>query len=129
MAIQLKNTLRNSRADAITTAVGTGGKLKIYSASYATLLATFTWSGNMWGAASNGVVTMLAPTATTVAAAAGGTAAIAKITTSADVDILKDFTVGTSGTEIIIDNTSINSGQNVSLTYGSCTITEANAGF
>jgi hypothetical protein len=61
--------------------------------------------------------------ANTVTAAATGTATTVSLRTSADADIMTGLTVGTSGTQFIIDNTSINSGQNVTITPGSCTIT------
>lgn len=51
----------------------------------------------------------------TVAAGATGTAAKAVIKTSGASAHITGLTVGTSGTDIIIDNTSINSGQNVTL--------------
>lgn len=130
MAAQFRNSLRNTRASAINTDIGTSGKLKIYTSAYGTLLATYVWTGtNMFGSPSTGVMTMLAPAASTVAGSGTGAAAIAKITTSADVDVIKDLTVATSAADVIIDNTSINSGQNVVLDYANCTITEGNAGF
>jgi hypothetical protein len=78
------------------------------------------------GAISNGVWT-LAFDASTVSGESGastGTAATkAQIKTSGGTARITGLTVGTSGTDIVLDNTSIASGQSVSLT--SATITHA----
>lgn len=57
----------------------------------------------------------LAFDASTVAAGATGTAAKAQIKTSGGVADLTGLTVGTTGSDINLDNTSITSGQNVTL--------------
>lgn len=108
--------------DAITTAIGSNGKLKIYSGSQPTnvdtalgaqtLLASLALSATAAGAASANVLTFSA-ISNDSSADATGTAAWGTITTSGDTRII-DFTVGTSGTDMIIDNTSITSGQVVS---------------
>ncbi len=51
------------------------------------------------------------------------TAAAARIRDSNSTDIITGLTVGTSATDIILDNTSINTGQTV--TINSATITHA----
>lgn len=124
MAIQDRTSLRNGKMDAITTDIGTSGKLKIYTSAYGTLLGTWVWTGtNMFGASSGGVITMEAPASASITAAATGTAAIGKITTSADVDVRTGLTVGTSGTHIIVDSTTITSGDPIVLNYAASTIT------
>lgn len=65
-----------------------------------------TVSGDTW---------TLALDAATVAATGTGTAAKAVIKTSGGDAHITGLTVGTSGADIILDNTSINSGQNVTL--------------
>jgi hypothetical protein len=57
----------------------------------------------------------------TVSASGTGTAAKAQVKTSGASANLTGLTVGTSGTDIVLDNTSIASGQNVTLS--SATIT------
>lgn len=114
--------IRNAGLDAITTAVGASGKLKIYSGTQPTgvatalgaqvLLASLALSATFAAGASGGVLTASAITNDS-SADATGTAAWGTLTTSADVRIV-DFTVGTSGTDMIIDSTSITSGQVVS---------------
>lgn len=65
-----------------------------------------TVSGDTW---------TLALDAGTVAASATGTASQAVIKTSGGLAHLTGLTVGTSGSDFVIDNTSIASGQNVTL--------------
>lgn len=129
--VKLAVTTKNARLDAITTAIGTSGVIKIYDGTQPTnpdtavttqtLLATLTCSSTFAGSASSGVLTANAITAGT--AGATGTAAWARICTSGGTPKV-DCTVGTSGTDLIIDNTSIASGQSVSAT--SLTLTDAN---
>lgn len=57
----------------------------------------------------------LAFTNSTVAAGAGGTAAKARIRNSGGTAGVTDLTVGTESADIILDNTSIANGQNVTL--------------
>lgn len=135
MALNLnyKESVRNARLDAIISAVGSSGKLKIYSGSQPTnvdtalgaqtLLASLALSATAAPGASSGVLTFNAITNDS-SADATGTAAWFTITTSADVRVV-DGTVGTSGTDMIIDNTSITSGQVVSCS--SLVITAGNA--
>lgn len=120
--LNYKETLRNSRLDAITTAIGSNGKLKIYAGtqpttvdtalSGQTLLANLALSATAAGSASAGVLTFNAITNDS-SADATGTASWFTVTTSGDVRII-DGTVGTSSSDMIIDNTSITSGQVVS---------------
>lgn len=129
--VKLAVTTKNARLDAITTAIGTSGIIKIYDGTQATnpdtavgaqvLLATLTCSSAFGAAASGGVLT--ANTLTAGTAGNTGTASWARICTSGGTPKV-DCTVGTSGTDLIIDNTSITSGQSVSGT--SLTLTDAN---
>jgi hypothetical protein len=56
-------------------------------------------------------------------AAAAGTATYAEVTTSADVPKVTGLTVGTSGTDFVMDNNVLTAGQAV--TVNSATITHA----
>lgn len=71
----------------------------------------------------SGAVWTLVFDASTVTATGTGTAAKAQIKTSGGSAHLTGLTVGTSGTDIVLDNTSIATGQDISLT--SATITHA----
>lgn len=85
------------------------------------VLVTFTLNATA-GSVDNAVWT-LTFVDSTVAAGAAGTAHNAVIKTSGGTPDLTGLTVGTSGTDIILDNTNIASGQNVTIT--SATITHA----
>lgn len=126
-------TLKNARLDAISTALGTSALLNIYDGSQPAspdtaissqvLLAQLTCNASAFAAAaSGGVLTANAITADS-SANATGTASWFRLTTSGGTAKV-DGTVGTSGTDAIINNTSITSGQSVSCT--SLTITSAN---
>ena len=126
MAITLATTLRNTRADAITTfagAAGAGAKIRIYTAAYATALVDCVCSLPLGGAASGGVLTFSAITAGT--ASASGTAAIARIYQSNGTTmVIEGLTVGVSASNINITNTTIATSDTVTVT--SATITEGN---
>lgn len=106
--------LKNSRLDAIVTAIGSNGKMKLMAADGTTILATLALSATAAPAASGGVLTFNAITATT--ASASGTATTMKFTTSGDVDVITGFTVGTSGAQLNFNSNVLSSAQNVSVT-------------
>lgn len=132
MALSLSTTLRNNRLDQISTAVGSGGKINIYSGtapanvgtalSGNTLLAELTVSGAFAGSASAGVLTVNSVTSDT-SANATGTATFFRVLTSADSAVIQG-TVGTSGSDLNLNSTALQSGAQVSIS--SFTITEAN---
>jgi hypothetical protein len=116
--------------DAITTAIGSNGLLRIYDGSRpasggtaTTLLAELALSATAAGAASSGVLTLNAITQDS-SANATGTATWFRIVTSGGTFVI-DGSVGTSGSDLNLTTTSIVSGQPVSIT--SFTITEGNA--
>lgn len=130
MALGYVSSLRNSRADAITTAVGNAGLWRIYDGSKpaiggaaTTLLAELTCGTPFAPGATGGVLTLNAITQDS-SANATGTATWARITTSGGTAII-DMTAGTSGTDLILTTASIVATQPVSIT-GSPTITEGN---
>lgn len=95
------------------------GTLEIGTAGMATVLATFTLTA-MAGSAAAGVWT-LAFSSGTVTASAAGTAAAARIKTAGGSSDITGLTVGTSGADINLNNTSITSGQSVTLSAASIT--------
>ncbi len=135
MASNLKYaaTLKNAQLDAITTALGASGFLDIYDgtqpASPDTAITTqnklahMALSATAAGAASGGVLTFSA-IADDASADFTGTASWFRMTTSGGTAKV-DGTVGTSGTDLIINNTSITATQVVSAS-GSITITAGN---
>lgn len=130
MAVGMSTTLRNARLDAITTAVGASGKLRIYDGSrpatggtVTTLLAELTLNATFAPAASSGTLTLNAITGDT-SADATGTATWARIVTSGGT-FVADCSVGTSGADINLNTTSIVTGATVTVT--SAVFTEGNA--
>jgi hypothetical protein len=96
------------------------GTLEIQAAN-GTVLATFTLTAT--GGTISGAVWTLAFAASTVSGGASGNASQAVIKTSGGVADITGLTVGTTGTDIVLDNVSISAGQNVTLS--SATITHA----
>ena len=118
---------RNAAANAVT-ALLNSGTIKLYSGtrpatadtalSGNTLLSTLTFGATAFGGAVAGVATANAITQDS-SAAAGGTATFARLLTSGAAAVA-DISVGTSGTELVINSTTIVQGlivQCSSLTY------------
>jgi hypothetical protein len=123
MSVTYTTPVKNARLDAVATQIGNAGKLEIGTSGMASVLATITLNSPAAPAASGGVLTLF-NSAKTATAAAGGTAAAARIRTSANVDIVTGLTVGSpSGFDVNLDSTSISSGQTVQI--NSATITHA----
>ena len=112
------DTFRNSQAD---NAASLFNRLDIRTSGGASTLATFTIT---WGSAASGAVAV-ASTPVSATASATGTAAEARLYHSSGSDEISGLTVGTSGTDITVSNTSITSGQDVELS--SFTFTEPSA--
>ena len=121
MAVIYAAAVRTARLQAVVDAIdaGTAGKLKLYTSGDA-LLATLTLA-DPCGTVSGDILTFDADPDITAAASGTGTAAKATITTSADAVIVSGLTVGTSGADIIVDSTSIATGQTVSFNTGTIT--------
>lgn len=128
MAAGYVTTLRNAQLDAITTAVGNGGKLRIYDGTRpatggaaTTLLAEFTLGTPFAPSAAGAVLSPTLPSATTGAAA--GTATWFRVTDSAG-NAKIDGSAGTSGTDLILNTATVSVG--VSVTVTAWTITRGN---
>jgi hypothetical protein len=122
MAVTYAAGVKTSRMEAVLAAIdaGTAGKLEIGTAAMGAVLATFTLVDPA-GTVSGSILTLDFDPDISVAASGTGTAAAARIRTSADADVVTGLTVGTSGTDIILDSTSITSGQTVTITAGTIT--------
>lgn len=122
MAITLSIALRNARSTAIVTDAGATAKLSVYTAAYASLLYTSTCAATL-GTVASGVLTFNAVGNATASAA--GTAAIARMfKTDGTTMVIEGLTVGVSGQNINITNTTI--AVNDVVTTSSATITEGN---
>jgi len=127
MSVTYPNATKVARMNAVVTAIGASGKLKFFAADGTTLLATFTLAAIAGTVAGAGVLTLSDQNGASAGilnttASAAGTAARASITTSADVDVISNtLTVGTSGTDIIVDNNVLTFGQAITITSGTIT--------
>lgn len=133
MALSYSTTLRNAQLDAVTTTAGASGKLRIYSGTRpanvaasitGTLLAELTCNATFAPAASSGVLTLNSITQD-ASADATGTATHFRLWKSDGTTAVIDGDVGTSGSDLNLNSTSITSGATVSVT--SFTITCGNA--
>lgn len=127
MAVVYPNATKVARMTAVVTAIGSGGKLKLFT-SGDVLLATFTFAATAGTVAGAGVLTFSDANGGTAGilnttAVAAGTAAKASITTSGDVEVIGGLTVGTSATDVILDNAVLASSQ--AITINSAVITHA----
>ena len=123
MAVTYASGLKDTRMTAVRDAIDAGagaGKLEIGTAAMATVLATITL-GDPSGTISGGVLTLSGFPRSDTSADNTGTAAAARIRTSADADVVTGLTVGLSGSNINLDSLSITAGQTV--TINSATIT------
>lgn len=124
MAVTYSTAVKTARMNAVITEIDAGagaGKLVIRTAANA-VLATITLT-DPCGTASAGVLTFDFDPDISTTATGTGTAANAIITDSNDVTIISGLTVGTSGSDINLDSTSITTGQTVTIT--AATITHA----
>lgn len=125
MAVTYPTGVKTARMTAVRDKIdaGTGaGKLEICSAAYAAILATITL-GDPSGTITNDVLTLSGFPRSDTSADNTGTAAVARIRDSDNVDVITGLTVGLSGSDINLDSLSITAGQTV--TINSATITHA----
>lgn len=130
MALAFSTATRNAMLDAITTAIGSNGLVRIYDGSRpasggtaTNLLAQLALSTTAAAAASSGVLTLNAITNDS-SADATGTATWFRIVTSGGTFVI-DGSVSTSGSDLNLNTTSIVSGGPVAIS--SFTITAGNA--
>src|SRR5687767_6447268 len=121
MALAYSTTVRNAMLDAITTAIGSNGLLRIYDGSRpatggtaTTLLAELALSATAAPGAASGVLTLSTITQDS-SANATGTATWFRVTTSGGTHVI-DGSVGTSGSDLNLTTTSIVATQPVSVT-------------
>jgi hypothetical protein len=93
--------------------------IEICTAAFAAVLVTITLSDPSF-TESGGVITMASAPKSGVSAGAG-TAAVARIKDGGGTTRCNNLTVGTSGSDINLNSTSITAGQTVTLTAGTIT--------
>lgn len=136
MALGFSTTLRNNMLDEITALLDAGvaaGKLRIYDGTRPSnggaatnLLAELDLSDPSAGAAAAGVLTFSAISAETSAPFAGTNTATWFRMVDSDANFVIDGNVGTSGSDLNLNSTSITQGATVSVT--NATVTAGNAG-
>jgi hypothetical protein len=126
VATSYSQSLQNTRLDAVLAAFdahASPATLEICTASYASVLVAIPLadpSFSRGGAKPSTALTMLG-VPKNANAAATGTAALGRIKEGGGTVIADGLSVGTSGTDIILNSTSITSGQNVAITAGTIT--------
>jgi len=127
MAIQYSTTHRTNAMTQLNTDIGTSAQIIIYTGSMpanvgtaptGTLLVQFAGNASQFGTVSSGVLT--ASAVANANAGNTGTAGYFRINTSGGTAVVQG-TCGTSGADMILTNTSINSGQ--TCTFTSLTVT------
>lgn len=133
MALQYSTSVRNAKLDAIESTIGTSAVLKIFTGSKpatpatadsGTLLAACTLPSD-WMAAASGGAKAKSGTWQDTSADNSGTAGYFRIYESTATTCHIQGTVGTSGTDMIVDSTTFTSGQ--AFTISSFTITDGNS--
>jgi hypothetical protein len=129
--LKYSNGTRNAQQVGLITYAGSGALINIYAGSQPanantaisgqTLLVTLTVTGS-FGTDSNGTITL--STVTNGTAVATGTAAFFRITQSNGSTVVMDGSVATNDADLVLNNTSIATGQVVSISAG--TIIRAN---
>ena len=130
--LKYSNGTRNAQQQGLITYAGTGSIIRLYDGSQPanantaistqTLLVSLTIAGG-FGTDSNGTITLGAVTSGT--AVASGTASFFRIVKSDGTTVVMDGSVGTSGSDLNLNTTTIASSQTVSITAG--TIIRANS--
>jgi hypothetical protein len=130
--LKYSNGTRNAQQQGLITYAGTGSIIRLYDGSQPanantaistqTLLVSLTIAGG-FGTDSNGTITLGSVTSGT--AVASGTAAFFRIVKSDGTTVVMDGSVGTSGSDLNLNTTTVASSQTVSITAG--TIIRANS--
>lgn len=128
MAVTYSTAVKTARMTAVRDQIdagGAAGKLEICTTAYGSILATIPlgYSGVSTGTVSGAVLTLAGFPRSDTSADNTGTAAVARIRTSANVDVITGLTVGLSASDINLDSLSITAGQTV--TINSAAITHA----
>lgn len=124
-ALKYSNGTRHAQNEGLITYAGTGAKFNIYQGiapanantaiTTQTLLVSLPIPG-VFGTDTNGTLTL--GTVTPTQAVATGTAQFFRIFQSDGTTVVMDGSVGTSGADLNLDNTSINITQTVDITSG-----------
>ena len=120
MAVTYSTAMKTVRMQAVADDIDEGagaGTLEIGTTAMGAVLATFTLT-EPCGTVSGDTLTFDFDPDLSVSASGSGTAAAAQIKDGSGVAVITGLTVGTSGTDIVLDSVSITSGQTVTLATG-----------
>ncbi len=134
MAIKQTTAVRNAQLDALNTQIGASARLRIYNGTRPanantaitsqTMLVELTCNATAFAAAASGGV-LTANAISNGTAAATGTASWFRLWQSNGTTAIMDGDVSTSGADVNLNNTSIATGQTVSVT--AFTVTDGDA--
>jgi len=119
VAVNYVASLKSTRMQAVITALDIAAPpaiIEIGTAGMAAVLVTITLQDPSF-TESGGIITMAGAPKSGVATGTG-TAAAARLRTGANADVVTGLTVGTSGSDVNLNSTSITTGQTVTLTSG-----------
>lgn len=124
MTVQFSTAVRNAMLDSIEVTMGTSAKVQIYSGGVPANCATAAsgtklaeWSlASDWASNASLGSKALSSTPLSTTGIAAGTAGYYRFVDSAGTTCHEQGTVGTSGTDMIIDNAVIASGQTINIT-------------
>jgi hypothetical protein len=120
MSVTYNTTLKNTRLTDVVTAIGSGGKIKLYTAGLGTLLAQINLP-NPAGTVSAGVLTFSGTPLTEASADNSGIAASATIVDGSGTVIVSGLTVSSTSGDIVLSSVNIVAGQPVTLTTATIT--------
>lgn len=124
MAITYSAAARNAQLDALDTLIGTSGRLHLREST--TTRVTINLNNPAFAVASSGAITLNVSPALSANAASGGTIDNFQIDDGTTVHISGSVSTTAAGTgDLQLDNTSVTTGQSVSISSG--TITGGNA--
>lgn len=123
MAVVYNTATKNARLQAVVGQIdagGAAGSIEIGTAGMGTVLAQLTLDYPC-GTVASGVLTFSGFPKTDTSANATGTAAAAVIKDSTGTVVVSGLTVGTSGTDIVLNSTAIDAGEVVTLNTAAIT--------
>lgn len=120
MSVIYNVTLKSTRMTDVVTAIGSGGKLKIYTTGLGTLLAQINLP-NPAGTVSAGVLTFSGTPLIEASADNTGIAAAATIVDGSGTVIVSGLTVSSTVGDIVLSSVNIVAGQPVTLTTATIT--------
>jgi hypothetical protein len=122
MAVNYATALKSTRMQAVISAIDVNAApayIEIATTAFASVLVTITLSDPSF--TESGAVITMAGVPKSGVASATGTAAVSRIKDGGGNVIVNNLSVGTSGSDINLNSTSITAGQTVTLTSGTIT--------